>query len=260
VRRTLLTLFVLLVVVVAAAGAVVAAGGGDRSSVTRARLERSLPTVFANRYVALTRLQGRDDVTPASLDPKAMCDKHGPDVADVGPGGDWTCLMSWTDPEVPMPPEGYGKFEMNVHADGCYTAGGPSKLVGFLTVTDQQGDDVDNPVFEFDGCFDPDSSNTPTGVLFPSLLSVTSTTATPDADGKVGVQVTCGTGSDGCAGTVTASSGSVALGSQPFALKEEASGTLAFDTPLPAGATEVTLTFTLTTGVGPTKPVTLPTA
>jgi hypothetical protein len=32
----------------------------------------------------------------------AMCDKHGADVADVGPGGDWNCLMSWTDPEVPM--------------------------------------------------------------------------------------------------------------------------------------------------------------
>jgi hypothetical protein len=35
-----------------------------------------------------------------------------------------------------MPPEGYGKFEVDVHSNGCYTAGGPSKLVGFQTRTD----------------------------------------------------------------------------------------------------------------------------
>ena len=257
-RRMILTLLAVLLVVVAAGGAVLAAGSGDQSTVTRARLERSLPQVFANNYVRMTHLLGRHDVTPASLHARAMCDKHGPDVADVGPGGDWNCLMSWTDPEVPMPPEGYGKFELNVHANDCYTAGGPSKLVGFLTITDQHGDDVDNPVFEFDGCFDPSSSNEPTGVLFPSLLSVTSPSVSPGASGKVGVQVTCGTGSDGCAGTVTATAGGASLGAQQFTMKEEATDTIAFDTALPSGATEVTLTFTVTTGVGPPKPVTLP--
>ena len=152
-RRSLLTLLAVLALVVAVGGAVIAVGGGQ-STVTRARLERSLPIVFAHNYVRYTHLLGRHDVTPASLNAQAMCDKHGPDVADVGPGGDWTCLMSWTDPENPMPPEGYGKFEMNVHSNDCYTAAGPSKLVGFLTITDKAGDDVDNPVFEFDGCFD----------------------------------------------------------------------------------------------------------
>ena len=38
-----------------------------------------------------------------------------------------------------MPPEGYGKFELNVHSNDCYTAGGPSKLTGFLTITDTHG-------------------------------------------------------------------------------------------------------------------------
>jgi len=258
VRRTILTLLAVLLVVVAAGGAGLASGRGGDSTVTRARLERSLPQVFANNYVRMTHLLGRHDVTPASLHAQAMCDKHGPDVADVGPGGDWTCLMSWTDPEVPMPPEGYGKFELNVHANDCYTAGGPSKLVGFLTITDQRGNDVDNPVFEFDGCFDPSSSNEATGVLFPSLLSVTSPSVAPDPRGRIGVQVTCGTGSDGCAGTVSASADGSSLGAQPFSMKEEAPDTIVFDRPLPAAATEVTLTFTATTGVGPPKPVTLP--
>jgi hypothetical protein len=256
-RRSILTVLAVLVVVLAVGGAVIAAGGGQ-STVTRARLERSLPVVFANTYVREQRLLGRNDLTTASLQPRAMCDKHGPDVADVGPGGDWTCLMSWSDPQNPMPPEGYGKFELNVHSNGCYTAGGPSKLVGFLTITDQHGNDVDNPAFEFDGCFDPASSNAPTGVLFPSLLSVTSTTATPDADGRVGVQFTCGTGSDGCAGSVTAAAGDVPLGSQDFDAKEEATTSLTFPTPAPTGTTEVTFTITMATGVGPPKPVTLP--
>jgi len=257
-RRSIVTLLAVLVVVLGLGGAVLAVGGGGQSTVTRARLERSLPEVFANNYVRMTHLLGRHDVTPASLHAQAMCDKHGPDVADIGPGGDWTCLMSWTDPQVPMPPEGYGKFEVNVHANDCYTAGGPSKLVGFLTITDQRGNDVDNPVFEFDGCFDPSSSNATTGVLFPSLLSVTSPAVSPDASGRVNVQVTCGTGSDGCAGTVTAAADGTPLGTQSLAMKEEATDTVSFGTPLPSGASEVTLTFLISTGFGPPKPVTLP--
>ena len=43
-----------------------------------------------------------------------------------------------------MPPEGYGKFEVEVHSNGCYTAGGPSKLVGFQTITDTRGREVTN--------------------------------------------------------------------------------------------------------------------
>jgi hypothetical protein len=257
-RRTLLTLLTALAVGLAVVAVAVAVGNSGSSTVTRARLERSLPVVFANNYVRMTHLLGRTDVTPASLHAQAMCDKHGPDVADVGPGGDWTCLMSWEDPQVPMPPEGYGKFELNVHANDCYTAGGPSKLVGFLTITDTEGKDVDNPVFEFDGCFDPGAPDTSTGVLFPSLLSVTSTTATRDASGGVAIQVTCGTGADGCAGTVEAAAGDVPLGSQDLGLAEESTGTLHFDGPVPDDAAEVTFTMSLTTGIGPPKPVTIP--
>jgi hypothetical protein len=74
--------------------------------------------------------------------------------------------MRWNDANVPLP-DGSGKFELNVHSNDCYTAGGPSKLVGLITITDTHGKDVDNPVFEFDSCFDPNSSNKPTGVNIP---------------------------------------------------------------------------------------------
>ena len=165
------------------------------------------PPTFSHLYVQQAAMLGRDGLTPGSLHAKAMCDKHGPDVADVGPGADWVCLMSWDDPQVPMPPEGYGKFEVNVHSNDCYTVGSPSKLTGYLTLTDAKGREVTNPVFEFDGCFDPGSSDRPTGVSFPSLVSVTSTTAATDAQGRPGVQLGCGTGADGCAGTVVATAG-----------------------------------------------------
>ena len=255
-RRTILVVLAALAVVVALGAAVVAANG-DQSTVTRPRLERSLTTTFSNLYVHKAALQGRT-LAPASLHAQAMCDKAGAENKDVGPGGDWNCLMSWTDPEVPMPPEGYGKFELNVHSNDCYTAGGPSKLTGFLTMTDTRGKVVSNPVFEFDGCFDPDGDNTPTGVVFPSLLAIASTTITPDADGRAGLQVTCGSGDQGCAGSIAVAAGDTALGTVHFDLAEESTGTLPLPAALPAGAKETTFSVTSTTGAGPTSHVTLP--
>lgn len=256
-RRTVLTLLAALAVVAGLAVAAVATGGD--SSVTRARLERSLPQSFSQLYAQQAALLGHSGVTPASLHATAMCDKHGPDVADVGPGGDWICLMSWQDPNVPMPPEGYGKFELNVHSNDCYTAAGPTKLTGYLTLTDARGREVTNPVFEFDGCFDPHGDTTPTGTSFPSVLSVTSTSVTTDPSGRPQVQLGCGTGADGCSGTVTATaSGGTVLGTVPFTLKEESTKTLVFPTAPPAGTTSVSFAVTAATGVGPTSAANLP--
>ena len=257
-RRTILTLVASVVAVLALAFAAVAVtGSGDSSTVTRARLERSLPQVFANVYADQARILGRTDITASALKPQAMCDKHGPDVADVGPGGDWICLMSWTDPQVPMPAEGYGKFELNVHSNDCFTAAGPTKLTGYLTITDKAGNEVTNPAFEFDGCFDPAGDNTATGNSFPSVLNVASTTLTPDPQGKFSLQLTCGTGSEGCTGQVAAAAGTVDLGTVPVALKEESTGRLTFPEALPPGTKEVVFTVTTTAGVGPSSPVTL---
>ncbi|MBB6625765.1 hypothetical protein H5V45_00395 [Nocardioides sp. KIGAM211] len=255
-RRTLLTVLAALVVVLGLASAVVAGSSGS-STVTRPRLERSLTATFTHLYVHTAGLQGRT-VSAASLHATAMCDKAGAENKDVGPGGDWNCLMSWNDPDVPMPPEGYGKFELNVHSNDCYTASGPSKLTGFLTMTDTRGRVVTNPLFEFDGCFDPATDNSPTGVVFPSVLAVASTTVTPDASGGATVQLTCGSGDRGCAGTVDVTSGSTDLGSLPIQLAEESTRTLRLPKAVPAGAKDVTFTVHATTGFGPPSPVTLP--
>jgi hypothetical protein len=255
-RRFIISVMAALAVVIAISGAVIAGTGGG-SSVTQPRLERALPVEFANLYADQAKLLGHKGITPASLNAKAMCDKGGSAEQNIGPGSNWNCLVTWTDPNVPMPPEGYGKFEVDVHSNGCYTAGGPSKLVGFQTITDTKGREVNNPVYEFDGCFDPNGDNTPTGNEFPSLLTSTTTALLPDVQHRVSLQLSCGTGSSGCTGSVTATAGSTPLGTVPFNIAEEQTMALHFPQPVPQGAPEVTFTFTTTAGVGPAAPITL---
>src|SRR3954469_387005 len=91
-RRFFITVIAALAVVIAVGGAVVAGTGGG-SSVTRARLERSLPAEFARLYAEQAAMLGPPGLTPASLHASAMCDKGGAVEADVRPGSNWNCLM-----------------------------------------------------------------------------------------------------------------------------------------------------------------------
>ena len=253
-----------IITVLAALAAVLAVSGAGRRRHRRrqrgdpARLERSLPTEFANLYADQAKLLGHKGVTPASLHARAMCDKGGAVEADIGPGSNWNCLVSWTDPNVPMPPEGYGKFEVDVHSNGCYTASGPSKLIGFLTITDTAGDEVTNPVFEFDGCFDPNGDNTPTGVVFPSLLAITSTTLSRDADGQSPSSSRVGLAATAAQGRWSPPPVAIDLGSIPYDMAEESTATLTVPTPVPDGTTKVDLEVQPGTGLGPTSAISLP--
>ena len=143
-----------LVAVAVPLASVVALAGCGGSDVTRARLEASLAPTFANLYVQQAAILGKPGVTVASTAAHAWCDKGGPKVADHGPGADWICVIDFVDATRT---EQAGKFELQVKSNSCYTAGGPSKLVGLVTITDTHGHDVPNPVFEFDGCFDPNA-------------------------------------------------------------------------------------------------------
>lgn len=136
-----------------AAGAWAAIGCGT-TDVTAARLERSLAPTFANLYVRQAAIIGHDAVTVSSVAASATCDRGGPTVADRGPGADWICMIHFTDDTNTAQD---GKFEVQVKSNSCYTAGGPTKLIGAATITDRGGRDVPNPVFEFDGCFNPDA-------------------------------------------------------------------------------------------------------
>jgi hypothetical protein len=206
----------------ASAAALVAAVIGltacGSSAITRPRLERSLPASFAHQYVRQAKILGHSRITVASLHARAQCDKGGPKVADTGPGADWICFMSWTDPNVPIP-DGSAKFELNARSNGCYTATGPTKLVGLRTITDTHGTFVDNPAFEFDTCFDPNGSDKPTGVSFPpAALALPTGIVKPDAHGEISPALTCAVGPLGCSGTVTARLGTRTLGTNHYSL------------------------------------------
>jgi hypothetical protein len=185
-----------------------------------------------------------------------MCDDGD---TNSGPGSTWVCLMSWDDPNTPMPSTGYGKFELNVHSNDCYTAGSPSSLIGYQTITDTAGRTVNNPAYEFDACFDPQADNTPTGVTFPSELKVTTTTLNVDADGHADIGLACGTGADGCAGTLEVSAGTSSIAAIPYRMAENSTVTLPLPDPLEPGVREVDLNLSMTTGVGSSS-TTLPVA
>jgi hypothetical protein len=149
-RNRLLTRTVGIVAAITAAGALTAFGS---PGVTKTRLEKAIAPTFANLYVQRATILGEPGITTASIAASAKCDRGGPKVADVGPGADWICMITFTDDHGKQQT---GKFEVQAKADSTYVAGGPSKLIGLAMLTDKQtGKDVPNPVFEFDGAFNP---------------------------------------------------------------------------------------------------------
>jgi hypothetical protein len=135
----------------AAAAALVAAGPHD---VTRLRLEKSVNATFTNLYVQQQNTTlGHHNVTAATIAASTTCHRTS-SRTDVGAGPDWVCHVLWTDTTGTKQD---GKFEVAAKANYCYVAGGPSKIVGPLTITDAHGRQVVNPLFEFDACYDPAS-------------------------------------------------------------------------------------------------------
>jgi len=139
--------------VLAVVGLVVGLTAAGSPDVTRARVERSLTPSFTRLYVDQQRVLGHE-VPAASVAARSACDRGGPQVADVGAGADWICLVDFTD-QTGVHQQ--GKFELQVHANACYTAAGPAKLLGGFTILDTRGRDVTNPLSAFDVCFDPDA-------------------------------------------------------------------------------------------------------
>lgn len=237
----------LLIATVLGAVLVVGVGACGGNPVTRARLERSLPRSFSNQYLLQATILGHTGLTIASLNARAQCDKGGPKVPDVGVGADWICFMSWQDPNVPIP-DGSAKFELNVHSNNCYTATGPTKLVGLRTITDSRGTFVDNPAFEFDTCFNPGGDNTPTHVTFPpASLKLPTGTVKPDGRGEISPALACTVGPLGCSGTVAAQLGNRSLGTLHYTLAPGGASAIRFPVH-PGEHGKLTLTATPTLG------------
>jgi hypothetical protein len=130
---------------VAGALALAACGGPD---VTTSRVENAVGPTFAALYQHQQNLLGKRP--PATPQASARCHRSGQGEAATGAGDDWICVLLL---QVGRPVAQY-TYELNVQADGCYTADGPPALVGNKTLTTPAGTKRVNPLFAFDGCFD----------------------------------------------------------------------------------------------------------
>jgi ABC-2 type transport system permease protein len=148
--RAVLPLASLLAITVAVvAGATSASGSG----IDKAKLDHSLSTAFGHLYRMQTRELHRPAVTEAQLRSSASCDKGGSLVADVGPGNDWRCVVTWHLSGTAA--IGSAVYQLDVSPDGRYVADGdgPQEVNGFFQVHTSTGV-VPNPLWQFDGVVD----------------------------------------------------------------------------------------------------------
>jgi ABC-2 type transport system permease protein len=148
--RAVLPLAALLAVTV---GVIAGATSASGSGIGKAKLDSSLATAFAHLYRMQTGELHRPDVTEAHLRTSATCDKGGSLVADVGPGNDWRCVVTWHIPGATA--IGSAIYQLDVAPDGRYVADGdgPQEVNGFFQVHTSTGD-VPNPLWQFDGIVD----------------------------------------------------------------------------------------------------------
>jgi hypothetical protein len=66
--------------------------------------------------------------------------------------GSWVCTVHYPYPDGHLVPL---SFDVEVQPIGCYTATGPPTIVGQQDLTTPAAKTVINPLFAFDGCFDP---------------------------------------------------------------------------------------------------------
>jgi hypothetical protein len=162
-------------------------GACGPTDITAERLEHSLSVVFPNYYAQQQALLGHPAIDPAALHPILSCDKGGPNNPDKGAGNDWICIADWTDPVKNIhytdadPNTGATKFEVKINSDACYSAGGSSKVFGPQQLQDPSGRYVNNPMFEFDACFDTSDGRTRTtkGVIPTPVPATPTPTPTP---------------------------------------------------------------------------------
>lgn len=107
---------------------------------------------FSHLYARGESEAGRTDVTAESLRTTTTCQRGGGDTLDEGPGDDWRCLVSFTDPAMGAKQVLY---EVVLKPDGCFSADGPPAVVGDARVRHADGVSRLNPIYAFDGCLQP---------------------------------------------------------------------------------------------------------
>ncbi|HEY0471062.1 MAG TPA: ABC transporter permease [Kribbella sp.] len=123
---------------------------GVGSGIDQGKVQRSVATAFGHLYRLQTKQLNRPDVTEEQLNTSAACTKGGDQVAAVGPGNDWRCVVSWHIPGVEA--AGSAIYQIDINPLGRYVADGdgPKEVNGFFLVRTPAGDEP-NPLWQFDG-------------------------------------------------------------------------------------------------------------
>jgi hypothetical protein len=125
--------------------------GCGSSDITTARLEAAVGPTYKNLYGLQQHMEfGASGLTPP-VSSAAHCTKGGKTVQAGGPGNDWACEVQWMAPNGQL---ALITYEVEVRPDGCYTAQGPSSLVGQSEIDGADSRTHTNPLYAFDGCFD----------------------------------------------------------------------------------------------------------
>jgi ABC-2 type transport system permease protein len=127
--------------------------GATGSGIDQAKIERSLASAFANLYRLQAQQLNRPEVTAEQLKTSAACTKGADQVAAVGPGNDWRCVVTWHLPDVET--AGSAIYQLDVTPLGRFTADGdgPKEVNGYFLVRTPFGD-APNPLWQFDGTID----------------------------------------------------------------------------------------------------------
>ncbi len=145
-----------LVVAAVVGGAIVGTVGGCGSTgLSQARLDTAISRTFANLWILQQTEQGHPHPRTDALRSRAACVKGSPSVPQHGAGSDWVCSIVWL---VDGPATSVtALYNLNLRTNGCYTADGdgPVAVNGSRTVTTAAGTIAINPLWSFDGCFDP---------------------------------------------------------------------------------------------------------
>jgi ABC-2 type transport system permease protein len=128
--------------------------GCSPTAVTPQRLQVSMAQTFSNLYMLQQVQQGNPRPDPKTLRTTASCLKGTPATVQNGAGNDWVCDVTYlvAGPSTPVT----AIYNVNVQTDGCYAADGdgPASVNGSRTITGPHYQQVVNPLWLIDGCFD----------------------------------------------------------------------------------------------------------
>jgi hypothetical protein len=132
-----------------AAGAAFIVFGCGPSPITPTRIEGAIAPTFANLVHTQMSWLGLPAMSASDLSVTARCRRF---LAGENVGsGEWTCSLVWRGPDRRVLRDTY---ELLVTTDGCYTATASRESLGGPTLKAENGRDVRNLLYTFEGCFD----------------------------------------------------------------------------------------------------------